>query len=42
MNAPILAAVALGDKIESLCSYLGYAAVIGLAVLSLLYFAQAR
>ena len=35
-------AVALGDKIESLGAYFGYAAVLGLGVLSLLYFAQAR
>ena len=42
MNAPTLAAVALGDKIESLGSYLGIAAMVGLGVLSMLYFAQAR
>ncbi|HEV7804576.1 MAG TPA: LytR C-terminal domain-containing protein [Solirubrobacteraceae bacterium] len=37
-----LAAVALGDEIERYGSYFGYAAIIGLGVLSLLYFAQAR
>ena len=42
MNAPTLAVVAIGDKIETFGSYFGYAAVIGLGVLSLLYFAQAR
>ena len=41
MNALLLAAVALGDKIETFGAYFGYAAVIGLGVLSLLYFAQA-
>ncbi len=42
MNVLSLAAVALGDQIERFGSYFGYAAVIGLGVLSLLYFAQAR
>jgi hypothetical protein len=38
----LLAAIALGDKIERYGAYFGYAAVIGLGVLSMLYFAQAR
>ncbi|MEJ7796973.1 MAG: LytR C-terminal domain-containing protein [Solirubrobacteraceae bacterium] len=38
----LLAAVALLDQIERFGSYFGYAAVIGLGVLSLLYFSQAR
>ena len=42
MNDPLLAAVALGDEIQRFGSYFGYAAIIGLGVLSLLYFAQAR
>jgi hypothetical protein len=42
VNAPILAAVALADHVQSVGSYFGFAAVIGLGVLSLLYFAQAR
>lgn len=42
MNAPLLAAVALGNKIETFGAYFGYAAVVGLGVLSLLYFAQAK
>ena len=42
MNALLLGAVALGDKIETFGAYFGYAAVIGLGVLSLLYFAQAK
>jgi LytR cell envelope-related transcriptional attenuator len=42
VNAPTLAAIALGDKIESLGSYLGFAAMLGIGVLALLYFAQAR
>ncbi len=42
MNAPILAALALGDKIETFGSYFGYAAIVGIGVLSMLYFAQAR
>jgi hypothetical protein len=42
VNALLLAAVALGDKIETFGAYFGYAAVIGLGVLSLLYFAQAK
>ncbi|MDQ1686871.1 MAG: hypothetical protein QOC82_3608 [Frankiaceae bacterium] len=42
MNALPTAAVALGDEIERFGSYFGYAAIIGLGVLSLLYFAQAR
>jgi hypothetical protein len=42
VNALQLGAVALGDKIETFGAYFGYAAVIGLGVLSLLYFAQAK
>ncbi len=42
MNELLLAAVALGDDIQRFGSYFGYAAIIGLGVLSLLYFAQAR
>jgi hypothetical protein len=42
VNALLLGAVALGDKIETFGAYFGYAAVIGLGVLSLLYFAQAK
>jgi hypothetical protein len=42
VNAPILAAVALADHVQSIGSYFGFAAVVGLGVLSLLYFAQAR
>ncbi len=42
MNVPSLSAVALADQVERLGSYFGFAAVIGLGVLSLLYFAQAR
>jgi hypothetical protein len=42
VNDLSIAAVALGDQIERFGSYFGYAAVIGLGVLSLLYFAQAR
>ena len=41
MNA-LLAAIALGDKVEQVGSYFGFAAIVGLGVLSLLYFAQAR
>ncbi|MEA2192792.1 MAG: hypothetical protein QOI73_2913 [Solirubrobacteraceae bacterium] len=41
MNATLLAAVKLGDQIERFGSYAGYAAVLGLAVLAMLYFAQA-
>jgi hypothetical protein len=42
VNAPTLAAVALADHVQSIGSYFGFAAVVGLGVLSLLYFAQAR
>ena len=42
MNAPTNAAVAVTEQIERLGSYFGFAAVIGIGVLSLLYFAQAR
>ncbi len=42
MNAVSLAAVAIGDQIERVGSYFGFAAIVGLGVLSLLYFAQAR
>src|SRR5438128_9565456 len=43
MTAAIIAAgLGLSDRIEKYGSYAGLAAVLGLAVLSLLYFAQAR
>ncbi len=42
MNAPTPLAVAIVEQVERLGSYFGFAAVIGLGVLSLLYFAQAR
>ncbi len=42
MNATLLAAVKLGDQIERFGAYAGYASVIGLGVLAMLYFAQAR
>ncbi len=42
MNASTTAAVALTEQVERLGSYFGFAAVIGLGVLSMLYFAQAR
>jgi hypothetical protein len=42
VNVPSLAAIALADQVERIGSYFGFAAVIGLAVLSLLYFSQAR
>lgn len=42
MIASLLAAIKLGDQIERFGSYAGYAAVIGLGVLAMLYFAQAR
>jgi hypothetical protein len=42
VNVPYPAAVALADHVQSIGSYFGFAAVIGLGVLSLLYFAQAR
>ncbi|MGI8730437.1 MAG: hypothetical protein ACR2LK_10690, partial [Solirubrobacteraceae bacterium] len=42
MNAVPLAAIDLGAQIERIGSYFGFAAIIGLGVLSLLYFAQAR
>ena len=41
MSAALIA-VSLGDTIERLGSYAGLSAVVGLGVLSLLYFAQAR
>ena len=42
MNVSLLAAVKLGDQIERFGSYAGYASVIGLGVLAMLYFSQAR
>ena len=42
MNDVTLAAVAVGDQIERFGAYFGYAAIIGLGVLSMLYFVQAR
>jgi hypothetical protein len=42
VNASLLAAVKLGDQIERFGSYAGYASVIGLGVLAMLYFSQAR
>src|SRR3954465_1470813 len=41
MTAPAIAP-SVHDRIEQYGSYAGFAAVLGLAVLSLLYFAQAR
>src|SRR3954465_3889506 len=40
--AALVIALSVHDRIEQYGSYAGYAAVLGLAVLSLLYFAQAR
>jgi hypothetical protein len=40
--AAIVAALHVSDRIKDFGSYAGFAAVLGLAVLSLLYFAQAR
>src|SRR4051794_21779193 len=37
-----IVAVSVSDQIEKFGAYAGFAAVIGLAVLSMLYFAQAR
>jgi len=42
VNATLLAAIKLGDQIERFGSYAGYASVIGLGVLAMLYFSQAR
>src|SRR3954470_23261428 len=43
MTAALIAAgLGLSDRIEKYGSYAGLAAILGLAVLSLLYFAQAR
>ena len=42
MTSSHIAAVALGDEIEKFGSYFGYAAIVALGVLVLLYFAQAR
>jgi len=42
VNATLLAALKLGDQIERFGAYAGYASVIGLGVLAMLYFAQAR
>src|SRR6478672_2522575 len=41
MTALVLA-LSISNKIEQFGSYAGYAAVLGLGVLSMLYFAQAR
>src|SRR3954447_24372213 len=41
LMSPILA-LSVSDKIEQYGAYAGFASVLGLAVLSLLYFAQAR
>ena len=40
--ATIIAALHVSDRIKDYGSYAGFACVLGLAVLSLLYFAQAR
>src|SRR3954447_13995848 len=40
--AALVTALSVHDRIEQYGSYAGYAAVFGLAVLSLLYFSQAR
>jgi len=42
VNEMLLAAIRLGDQIERYGSYAGYAAIVGLGVMSMLYFAQAR
>ena len=42
MSVPTTVAVAIVEQVERVGSYFGFAAVIGLGVLSLLYFAQAR
>src|SRR5919112_1566824 len=42
MSVALLAAVTLNDTLERVGSYGGLAAIIGLGVLSLLYFSQAR
>ena len=39
---PSILALSISDKIEQYGAYAGFAAVLGLAILSLLYFAQAR
>src|SRR5438876_9391546 len=38
----VLGALELSDKVQTLGAYAGFASVLGLAVLSLLYFGQAR
>ncbi|MGI8801783.1 MAG: hypothetical protein ACR2KV_06360, partial [Solirubrobacteraceae bacterium] len=42
MTAPAPFAFSLSAEIQTIGAYAGFAAVIGLAVLALLYFAQAR
>ena len=42
MAASLLAALSVSDKIKTYGAYAGFAAVLGLGVLALLYFAQAR
>ncbi|MBI5104288.1 MAG: hypothetical protein HZB46_04750, partial [Solirubrobacterales bacterium] len=39
---PTILALSVSDRIEQYGAYAGFASVLGLAVLSLLYFAQAR
>jgi len=42
MAAALLAALSVSERIKTYGAYAGFAAVLGLAVLALLYFAQAR
>src|SRR3978361_270820 len=42
MSAPLLLASSVGGQIVKFGAYAGYASIVGLGVLSLLYFAQAR
>ena len=42
MTALLLAAFSVSDKVKTIGALAGFAAILGLAVLSLLYFAQAR
>src|SRR4030081_1031990 len=42
MTALLLAAFSVSDKVKTYGAFAGFAAILGLAILSLLYFAQAR
>ncbi len=42
MAVSLLAALSISDKVKTYGAYAGFAAILGLAVLSLLYFSQAR